>query len=132
MFGYTYISSPVLCVLHLSTLSNILLNLSCLSETDWRSLIFWALSIVQIKNTTFRRPAPIRSSDTEAPNLVDPLKRVMLIRWVTFRKPTLLPSSARKTPSLVNSLDRAILIRWVPQKHSFCSDTRMRTDRVYG
>ena len=39
-FGYTYISSPVLCVLYLSTPSNILLNLRCLSESDWRSLRF--------------------------------------------------------------------------------------------
>jgi hypothetical protein len=43
--------------------------------TDANSL-FWTLSIVQIKtkHTTFRMPAPVPSSDKEAPNLVDPPK----------------------------------------------------------
>ena len=36
-FGYTYISAPVLCVLYLITVS----NLSCLSESDWCSLLFF-------------------------------------------------------------------------------------------
>jgi hypothetical protein len=77
-FGYTYISSPVLCVLYLSTLSNILPNLSCLSEIDWRSLLF--LGFVHLlnffKNTMFRKPALLPSSGKEAINLVDTLECV--------------------------------------------------------
>jgi hypothetical protein len=40
------------------------------------------------------------------------------------------PSSGNEAPYLIDSLDRAILSQWPPQKHSTCSDMRLRTHQT--